>query len=552
MANVANTRILTRQAEEAIHFRHQHEAPVATESDLALERMGRIQAIEDEADARIASINEERNARIAEINSVNDDIETVKDVTASNASRLNNHIDDLNNPHQVDLGQLGGASVAQLTAIESIVNALAVTIEDMSYLKKADFDEDSGVLTITRHNDTMLTVQIPGLVANVDIDSDYLIITFHGGKEIRLNMRALIPIYKGSIGTHIQIEVNAENEITATLIAGSIDNTRLANMPGGTIKGRTDTSGTPQDLSAEQIRVMLNVEEGACALPDAVSQVEAETGTATSIRSWTALRVRQAINAVTNAISTALNSHIGSRGSAHTNATQSESGFISAADKAKLDGIEDNATAGGDVDFPISVEQGGTGAITAAQALINLGVDATRLFPRAIPANLNDWLPSNIVGAFMGESSTATNAPASGWFRYFGLTHGNPAGHMTILAFEFHSPFRFFVRGRAVTWGAWEQVMTSTSQMNPSFDSLLTRQGLHITTTFPANQVLTIVRQTNADGVEIARRTTTFTATNATVVTAFQAKTFAVDGVTVTTRANTSTVVTTFSNMITV
>src|SRR5690606_3883158 len=44
-------------------------------------------------------------------------------------------------------------------------------------------------------------------------------------------------------------------------------------------------------------------------------------------------------------VETNLTAHIGSRGLAHTNATQTEAGFMSAADKTKLNGVETGAQA---------------------------------------------------------------------------------------------------------------------------------------------------------------------------------------------------------------
>ena len=60
-----------------------------------------------------------------------------------------------------------------------------------------------------------------------------------------------------------------------------------------------------------------------------VSQAEAEGGISTARRAWTAQRVRQAIQAVINAMGTA---------------TQTVAGWMSAADKTKLDGIASGAT----------------------------------------------------------------------------------------------------------------------------------------------------------------------------------------------------------------
>ena len=85
----------------------------------------------------------------------------------------------------------------------------------------------------------------------------------------------------------------------------------LSDMAANTIKGRVLASGAPGDLSASQVRMMLNVEDGATAdQSDAeietaynnqvavVSQVAAEAGTSTTPERWTPQRVAQAIAAL--------------------------------------------------------------------------------------------------------------------------------------------------------------------------------------------------------------------------------------------------------------
>ena len=51
------------------------------------------------------------------------------------------------------------------------------------------------------------------------------------------------------------------------------------------------------------------------------------------------------LNDRVDTVETNLTAHIGSRGAAHTNATQTEAGFMSAADKTKLNGVETGAQA---------------------------------------------------------------------------------------------------------------------------------------------------------------------------------------------------------------
>ena len=97
-----------------------------------------------------------------------------------------------------------------------------------------------------------------------------------------------------------------------TIPLNLISNTKAADMPANTIKGNDDGGAAdPKDLTTTETRILLNVEDGATAdQTDAeietaynnqvaiVPQAEAEAGTATTRRGWTAERVKQAIEAL--------------------------------------------------------------------------------------------------------------------------------------------------------------------------------------------------------------------------------------------------------------
>lgn len=71
-------------------------------------------------------------------------------------------------------------------------------------------------------------------------------------------------------------------------------------------------------------------------------------------------------------VETNLTAHIGSRGLAHTNATQTEAGFMSAADKTKLNGIETGAQA----NVATNLDQG-TRTATTVPVTSSTGTSAT-------------------------------------------------------------------------------------------------------------------------------------------------------------------------------
>lgn len=71
-------------------------------------------------------------------------------------------------------------------------------------------------------------------------------------------------------------------------------------------------------------------------------------------------------------VETSLTAHIGSRGAAHTNSTQTEAGFMSAADKTKLNGVE----TGAQVNVATNLEQG-TRTATTVPVTSSTGTSAT-------------------------------------------------------------------------------------------------------------------------------------------------------------------------------
>lgn len=129
----------------------------------------------------------------------------------------------------------------------------------------------------------------------------------------------------------------------------------------------------------------------------AASKTEAEAGTVEDIRTWSPLRVRQAIEAVTSGLAPA--------GHSHANASTSAAGFMSAADKSKLDGIQ----AGAQVNAVTSVA-GKTGAVTlSASDISGLGNAATRNVGTA-SGTVAAGDDSRITGALQLSGGTMTGA----------------------------------------------------------------------------------------------------------------------------------------------
>lgn len=58
-------------------------------------------------------------------------------------------------------------------------------------------------------------------------------------------------------------DVTSVGDGATTIVNGAVTNAKMANMNANTIKGRISSSGAPQDLTAAQVRTIINVADGA-------------------------------------------------------------------------------------------------------------------------------------------------------------------------------------------------------------------------------------------------------------------------------------------------
>lgn len=124
-----------------------------------------------------------------------------------------------------------------------------------------------------------------------------------------------------------------------TIANNVVTNAKLADMATATMKGRvTAATGDPEDLTAAQVRTLLNVADGADV--NVQSDWNAVAGDAFILNKPT---LGTAAAAATTDFAPA--AHVGAGGGAHADATTSVSGFMSGADKTKLNGIATGATA---------------------------------------------------------------------------------------------------------------------------------------------------------------------------------------------------------------
>ena len=153
-----------------------------------------------------------------------------------------------------------------------------------------------------------------------------------------------------------------------------------------------------------------------------IAQAEAEAGTATTRRAWTAQRVRQAVTAWWGTITasalrakaelgTAATANVGdfaTSGHSHGNATTSAAGFLSAADKTKLDGVAANATANA-TDASLRDRGTHTGA-QAISTVIGLQAALDGKAGLSVPVNIQTGTTYTLALGDAGGIVTAVNA----------------------------------------------------------------------------------------------------------------------------------------------
>lgn len=152
-------------------------------------------------------------------------------------------------------------------------------------------------------------------------------------------------------------DVSSTGDGDTVIASKAVSNAKLADMSSNTIKGRKDTAGVPQDLSASEVRAILNVADGANNyvhpttagnkhIPSggSANQVLKYSSSGTAVwgtDSDTITTINGKTGAIVKADIVALG--IPAQDTTYGDATTSASGLMSSGDKTKLNGIATNA-----------------------------------------------------------------------------------------------------------------------------------------------------------------------------------------------------------------
>jgi hypothetical protein len=220
---------------------------------------------------------------------------------------------------------------------------------------------------------------------------------------------------------------------TWTIDAGAVSLSKLADLAAGTILGRvTAGTGSPEALTAAQVRTILNVADGATAnaTDAALRDRSTHTGTqaASTITGLAGVATSGSAADLTAGVLPAArfdDSAHGSRagGALHAAASASVAGFMSAADKAKLDAISRTNTGDQTISLTGDVTGSGTGTFAATIAadavgntkLADMGANTIKgnaTSAAADPADLTGTQVTALLDTFTGAAKGL--APASG------------------------------------------------------------------------------------------------------------------------------------------
>ncbi|MCM1215364.1 MAG: hypothetical protein NC548_12700 [Lachnospiraceae bacterium] len=177
------------------------------------------------------------------------------------------HVQNYHNPHNVTPSQIGLGDVDNVRdldkpisrptqkALDDLTDRLQeITNESngLNYITSVSWNNEKAMLTFVFRNGQEIEITIP--LAEVfqtvyfDKDTNELVMQLPNGTEHRVDITTLIKPYLGSISEHIQVTVQADNSIKASILPGAVGtneieaSVHLRNSPTTTTQAVTDKS----------------------------------------------------------------------------------------------------------------------------------------------------------------------------------------------------------------------------------------------------------------------------------------------------------------------
>lgn len=180
------------------------------------------------------------------------------------------HSNNSNNPHQVTAAQIGlgnvnntadvdkpisAATQDAIDELKQLIGTITGDVDGINFVNTVEWNKRSATITFTYKDGTEVDVVIP--ITDV-FDSMYfdnhtreLVIILPDGSEKRIDIGDMIQPYTGAISDNVQIVVEGNNVIKATLIPNSI--TDLELKPSIYLRGSPTT--TTQPVSDKSTRI---------------------------------------------------------------------------------------------------------------------------------------------------------------------------------------------------------------------------------------------------------------------------------------------------------
>lgn len=172
------------------------------------------------------------------------------------------HTQNFNNPHNTTAEQLGlgnvnntsdmdkpisNATQAALDEIMRLLNVLTGNVDGLNFITRVAFNNTGCDLIFTYKDDTEVTLHLPIVdIFNTiyyDEAEKELVIVLPDGSENRISIANLIKTYFGSVSDNIQVIIEDDDVIKATIVPGSIGELEIA--PSVHFRGSPTTMTQP-------------------------------------------------------------------------------------------------------------------------------------------------------------------------------------------------------------------------------------------------------------------------------------------------------------------
>jgi hypothetical protein len=278
------------------------------------------------------------------------------------------------------LFQTGFSGRAEMGTAGSDDFSIKVSADGSTFFTAVEADAATGEVTLPQ------PVHLGGQAADPSAPADGTLWLNTTTGEVKVRSAGVTQVVGGGAGVSDgdkgDITVSGAGAIWS-IDAGAVSLSKLSDLATGTILGRaTAGTGSPEALSAAQVRTVLNVADGAtanatdAALRDRATHTGTQpagsiTGLAAVATSGSASDLAAGTLPAARFDDTAHGARAG--GALHAAATGSVAGFMSATDKTKLDAISGTNTGDQTITLTGDVTGSGTGAFAATVAANAVG-----------------------------------------------------------------------------------------------------------------------------------------------------------------------------------